>query len=196
MWPLQDIAAYHLLKLFPLPHASACITIAGKVHQIPVPIDKEMVDEDRLAGCGRGFGQMCFARQHIDEARFANVASTDEGKFGQFSLRTLVHTGTANGIFGRFDNHETPFQLAPVLREAVFLVLELEVIFQAKAEELPEHEVSVEATFFAITFVAVVETRIEIQLSVDEFCNGKVDGVLPFQNVIFEVAHPIYAARP
>ena len=111
-----------MLKILLILFASLGVAISGKVHQIPVPIDKEMVDEDRLAGCGGGFGQMSFARQHIDEARFANVASTDEGKFGQFSLRTLVHTGTANGIFGRFDNHETPFQLAPVLREAVFLV--------------------------------------------------------------------------
>ena len=118
----QDVAANHLLKLFPLPHASACITIAGKVHKIPIPVDKKMVDENRLAGCGRGFCQMGFTRQHIDEARFAYVASPYEGKFGQLSLRTLVHSGTANGVFGGFDNHEASFLLAPILWETEFLI--------------------------------------------------------------------------
>lgn len=54
---LEDIAAYHLVKLLLDGLASLGEPIAGQVNQIPFPIDEEVVDEEGLARCGTGFGQ-------------------------------------------------------------------------------------------------------------------------------------------
>ena len=64
-----------------------------------------MVNQYRLAWCGRGLGEVHFARQHVDEARFANVASSYKGELRQLFCRALLHAGTADGVFGAFDNH-------------------------------------------------------------------------------------------
>ena len=59
-----------------------------------------MVDEDGFARCGRRFGQTRSACQHVDEAGLAYIASPYEGELRQISLRTLVHTGAADKVFG------------------------------------------------------------------------------------------------
>ena len=100
LFATQDVACYHPLQFVPLLLPPLGITIAGEVDEMPLFINKEVVDEDGLPWCGRRLGEACSARQHVDEARLANVASPYKSEFRQISLRTLVHTGAADKVFG------------------------------------------------------------------------------------------------
>ena len=77
---LQHVLRYHLLKFVAHGLGSRRIAVAGKVNQIPLVVDDEVVDEQRLAGLGRRLGQSLVVAEHIDETRLANVGATDEGK--------------------------------------------------------------------------------------------------------------------
>lgn len=103
--PSQDVTRYHPLQLVPLLLPSLRISVAGKVHKIPVLVNQKMVDEDGFAWSCRCFGEMLSSSQHIDEAGFSNIASPYKSELRQFSCRTLVHASTTDGIFGRFDEH-------------------------------------------------------------------------------------------
>ena len=68
-------------------------------------VDEEVVDEQRLAWRGRGLGQLLVAREHIDEARLADVGTPDEGVFRAVVLRALVYESATLEVGGRFDIH-------------------------------------------------------------------------------------------
>ena len=100
LFATQDIARYHPLQFVPLLLSPLGIAIAGKVDEIPLIINNKVVDEYRLARCGRRLGEARPARQHVDKAGLAHIASSYKSEFRQFSLGTLVHTGTADDVFG------------------------------------------------------------------------------------------------
>ncbi len=86
---LQYIGLYDALNLF-LPFLSAFgIAVSRKVDDVPVLVDQEMIDEHGLSrGCGC-HGKPFPPCQHIDEAGFSNVGTSDEGVFGEMCLRGI-----------------------------------------------------------------------------------------------------------
>ena len=90
----------------------------------------EMVDEEGLAGCGRGLGQFLVAGQHVDEAGLADIGTANE-----CVLRTMVYGALADecaalDVIGVFDVHP------------------LEIIIKAEREPFLEHPI-VTVMFFA-----------------------------------------------
>ena len=83
----------------------AGVAVAGQVHQIPCVVDAEVVDEPRLAGRSRDFGQPRAAGEHVDERRFADVAAPDEGDVAQPVLRDLRDAFGTASEFGFRDFH-------------------------------------------------------------------------------------------
>ena len=65
----------------------------------PLLVDKEVVDEQGLSWCGTRLGETLVVAQHVDEARLAHVASSDECKFDFILLRTKVYLGSAESKF-------------------------------------------------------------------------------------------------
>ena len=101
----RDVALNHLLQLGRGLFAALGITVARKVHQMPLAVDAEMVDEHRLARGGRGHGQTLAPRQHIDKTALADIAAANEGVFGKGRGGTLLYTTTANDKFSALDIH-------------------------------------------------------------------------------------------
>ena len=91
LFTLKDIRRYHLVEF--LLHSLRALgkSVARKVYKIPVVVDYEMIDEQRLAWGGRSLGKSLVISEHIDKARLANVGTADEGEFGLCVLRTLAY---------------------------------------------------------------------------------------------------------
>lgn len=97
---LQDIAAYHLVEFLLHGLRAFGIAIAGQVYQVPLVVDEEVVDEQGLARCGGGLGQSFVAAEHVYEARFAYVASADEGVFGALVFGAVCHGRATDNVCG------------------------------------------------------------------------------------------------
>ena len=67
--------------------------------------DKEMVDGEGLTGFLRGLGQPFVMREHIDERRFAHVASSDKRIFRQLMRRTFLYVRTGYYVTGLMNRH-------------------------------------------------------------------------------------------
>ena len=72
---------------------------------MPLAVDAEMVDEHRFARGGGGYGQILAARQHIDKATLADIASADKGIFGKGRGGTLLYATATNHKFSTLDVH-------------------------------------------------------------------------------------------
>ena len=59
-------------------------------------VDEEVVDEQSLTGFLTGLRQLGVVREHIDKTGLADIASTNEGIFGNSSLGTLHNVRTGN----------------------------------------------------------------------------------------------------
>ena len=82
---LQNVGLYDALNLFLAFLSALGIAVARKVDDVPVLINQEMIDEHGLSrSCGR-HGESFTSRQHVDEAGFSNVGTSDEGVFGECS---------------------------------------------------------------------------------------------------------------
>ena len=93
---LKDIARDHLLELGPLGLAALGESVAGQVHDVPLVVDEEMVDEQCFARRGRSLGEALLRRQHIDEAGFSDVGTSNESVLWLFVCWTLVSIGAAD----------------------------------------------------------------------------------------------------
>ena len=102
---LDDVVGDQFRKLAALCFRRAGVAVAGQVDQIPGIVDAEVVDEPRLAGCSRDFGQPRAAGEHVDERRFADVAAPDEGDVFQVVLRDLRNALGRAFEFGFGDLH-------------------------------------------------------------------------------------------
>ena len=101
----RDVVLNHLLQLGRGLLAALGIAVAREVHQMPLAVDAEMVDEHRLARRGGGHGQILSARQHIDKATLADIAAADKGIFRKGRGGTLLHATATNYKFSTLDIH-------------------------------------------------------------------------------------------
>ena len=79
---VEDIVRDEVLEFVHLTLASLCVAIAWEIDEVPLAVDEEMVNQQRLArsrGRERQFPALC---KHIDKRRFAYVRASDEGVFG------------------------------------------------------------------------------------------------------------------
>jgi len=79
--------------------------VTGQIDDIPLIVDKEMIDEQCFSRCGTGLGQGFAPCEHVDERRLAHIAAPDEGVLRQTAIRTLAIIAIADLEFGRFDFH-------------------------------------------------------------------------------------------
>ena len=102
---LQDVIVDDAGQLLLLALSALGIAVAGQIDQIPVFVDKEVVNEERLTWCGRCHGQTLAAGQHVDEAGLAHVGAAYERVFGHGVLRTFAHVRVADYEFGALYLH-------------------------------------------------------------------------------------------
>ena len=88
LFALQNIAVNHLLQFLHLFLGTLGKSVAWQIHQIPLVINNKVVDEQRFTGCSTGLGQILLAGEHIYQARFAYVRTTNKGVLGLGILRT------------------------------------------------------------------------------------------------------------
>ena len=69
-------------------------------------VNDEVVDEQRLAGSGRGLGQFLVARQHVDETGFADIGAANEGVLGAVVLGALADECATLEVGGVLDVHD------------------------------------------------------------------------------------------
>ena len=102
LFALEDIARDHLLQaaLRRLRARPLGVAIARKVHQIPLVVDNEVVDEQGLARLRRRLGQSLAVGEHIDQTRLAHIGSSDKGKLGLGVLRTHTLPRRGDRVFG------------------------------------------------------------------------------------------------
>lgn len=97
---LQNVGLYDALNLFLAFLSALGIAVARKVDDVPVLINQEMIDEHGLSrSCGR-HGESFTSRQHVDEAGFSNVGTSDEGVFGECSAGAFFNVCIADDEFG------------------------------------------------------------------------------------------------
>ena len=109
----QLLAPVHVVpddvaELRPLLVRKPGVPVAGKVHEVPVVVDEEMVDELRLARGLGGLRQAGIAGQGVDERGLAHVGAADEGELGELPRGLLFHPGAAAGEYGGLDLHGPP----------------------------------------------------------------------------------------
>ena len=89
-----------LIILFLAVLTALGIAVARKVDDVPVLINQEMIDEHGLSrSCGR-HGESFTPRQHVDEAGFSNVGTSDEGVFGECPAGAFFNVCIADDEFG------------------------------------------------------------------------------------------------
>ena len=103
LFPPQDIGRDDALQFFLLFLSYFRIAVPREVHEKPLLVDKEMVDEQGLSRGGRGLGQFFMVGQHVDQAGFAYIGTPDERVFRVCRGWALVHPGVADDKFCRFD---------------------------------------------------------------------------------------------
>ena len=86
----QHIALNHAPELLTGLLAALGIAVAREIDDIPLAVDEEVIDEQRLARGGAGLGQGFTPREHIDERRLAHITASDEGILGQRRVRALA----------------------------------------------------------------------------------------------------------
>ena len=77
----QDVGGNHLFQLVLGFLAALGESVTGKIHQVPLLVDEEVVDEHGLSRHGGCLGQLVIAGEHVYETALAHIASTDEGVF-------------------------------------------------------------------------------------------------------------------
>ena len=63
----------------------------------------EMVDQLRLTGCARCFGEALHVAEHIDKRGFTYITPANKSKFGFIRFGTVLNGGAADKI-GSLDN--------------------------------------------------------------------------------------------
>ena len=102
---LQDVVVDYAGELVLLALAALGIAVAGQIHKIPVLVDKKVVDEQCLTGCGRCHGQALAVSQHVDEAGFTHVGTAYECVLGHAVLRAFAYVRVADYEFGALNLH-------------------------------------------------------------------------------------------
>lgn len=95
----------HFFPFLPLRLGALGKAIAGKVHEIPLIIDRKMIDQLRLAGDTGSLGQFVVIAKHVDQRGLADVTATDKGIFGPVRLWALEIVRAADDIDGRANDH-------------------------------------------------------------------------------------------
>ena len=75
--------------------ASLGVSVAGQIDEIPLLIDKEMIDKQCFPRGRGGHCQSFLASEHIDERRFAYVGAADKCKFMAHVGGTFANVGVA-----------------------------------------------------------------------------------------------------
>ena len=96
---LQDIGLYDALNLLLSFLSASGVAIAGKVDDIPVLVDQEMIDEHCFSGGCGCHGKPFPPCQHIDKAGFSNVGTSDEGVFGECPAGAFIYVCIADDEF-------------------------------------------------------------------------------------------------
>ena len=95
LFALEDIARDHLLQaaLRRLRARPLGVAIARKVHQIPLVVDNEVVDEQGLARLRRRLGQSLAVGEHIDQTRLATLDLPIKANSGLVSFGHILSRG-------------------------------------------------------------------------------------------------------
>src|SRR5690606_38189213 len=101
----EQILRNHLAPALLQILAYGSIPITGQIDQVPLVIDKKMIDGLCLTGPGRSLRQTLVFCEHVDQGRLANIRATDECKFRLFRGRTLADLGVAGNENSLSDFH-------------------------------------------------------------------------------------------
>ena len=97
---LQNVGLYDALNLFLAFLSALGIAVARKIDDVPVLINQEVIDEHGLSRSCGCHGESFTPRQHVDEAGFSNVGTSDEGVFGECPAGAFFNVCIADDEFG------------------------------------------------------------------------------------------------
>lgn len=100
---LAEIIAHGGVEELALGLGDMRIAVARQVDEAPGAVDREEIDQLRLARQVGDLREVLLLRQQVDQGRLADVGAADEGEFRQHGMRARGEVGRADGKGGGLD---------------------------------------------------------------------------------------------